>query len=501
MSSQINPNDIDGNYPVSGQDNSSQGFRDNFTNTKTNFQIAADEITELQNKAIFKSALVGEVLDNDMESNLIYNALIRDFASSKQSLSTVAGVTTINYSLGHYQTLSTTTATTLAFSNWPATGTWGYVRVQIHVNNVGHTITLPVEVRLGLSGIQGISPGTAGVTNTITFGSTGYYEFAFGSYDAGTTITLFDLNRALTNFTFATLDLENISASGNIIAGGSLVGDVISSNGNITSVNSVNSGASVSAVGNVIGGNIVTSGAVTTTGSVVGSVLTGTVKPITGTLTTVPLQFQSGSLLVTPVDGAMEYDGTVIYATPTAGSSASQRGVVSTNHIVLTSSGGYELTQDTSVQNVFDSPNTIQLSEDCTYEFEAMYIISNDNDPSDSHSVSLLFDVSGTLTSFSYIADVSSSDGSPVAGAASITRNYGSAVTALQITPSSTTTSNEVLAITLRGIVRCSTSSTFTPQIQYNDNAPGGTSTVLENSYFRIAPLGTASMTSVGNWS
>jgi hypothetical protein len=46
MASQINPNDIDGAYPVAGQDNNSQGFRDNFTNTKTNFTYAANEITD-----------------------------------------------------------------------------------------------------------------------------------------------------------------------------------------------------------------------------------------------------------------------------------------------------------------------------------------------------------------------------------------------------------------------------------------------------------------------
>jgi hypothetical protein len=64
MTSAINPNNIDGAYPVAGQDNNSQGFRDNFTNTKTNFEYAASEITDLQNKAILKSALSGSTLNN-----------------------------------------------------------------------------------------------------------------------------------------------------------------------------------------------------------------------------------------------------------------------------------------------------------------------------------------------------------------------------------------------------------------------------------------------------
>jgi len=49
MSSNINPNNINGNFPVAGQDNDSQGFRDNFTNILNNFSYAANEITALQN--------------------------------------------------------------------------------------------------------------------------------------------------------------------------------------------------------------------------------------------------------------------------------------------------------------------------------------------------------------------------------------------------------------------------------------------------------------------
>lgn len=49
MSSNINPNNINGNFPVAGQDNDSQGFRDNFTNILNNFTQAATEITTLQN--------------------------------------------------------------------------------------------------------------------------------------------------------------------------------------------------------------------------------------------------------------------------------------------------------------------------------------------------------------------------------------------------------------------------------------------------------------------
>jgi hypothetical protein len=48
MASTINPNNIDILYPVAGQDNDTQGFRDNFRNIKNNLSTASQEITALQ---------------------------------------------------------------------------------------------------------------------------------------------------------------------------------------------------------------------------------------------------------------------------------------------------------------------------------------------------------------------------------------------------------------------------------------------------------------------
>ena len=66
MTSQINPDNIDTAYPVAGQDNSTQGFRTNFTNIKTNFEYAESEINNLQNNVLLKSGLSGQSLDNNL---------------------------------------------------------------------------------------------------------------------------------------------------------------------------------------------------------------------------------------------------------------------------------------------------------------------------------------------------------------------------------------------------------------------------------------------------
>jgi hypothetical protein len=197
MTSQINPNDIDGNYPVAGQPNNTQGMRDNFTNTATNFQYAANEITELQTKGLFKSALTGTTLDNNMNDNLILAALIQDFSATAVAITATSGSVAVDYAAGHYQTIAPSGNVSLSFANWPASRSYGYVKLQVVVTNTSYTLELPVAVSLGTNGVQGYA------SNVITFAATGTYEFAFGTKDSGTTITMFDLNRPLSNYTNA----------------------------------------------------------------------------------------------------------------------------------------------------------------------------------------------------------------------------------------------------------------------------------------------------------
>jgi len=215
MASQINPNDIDGAYPVAGQDNNSQGFRDNFTNTKTNFTYAANEITDLQNNVLLKSALTGTTLDNNMGGSLLVDGVIQDFGATRVAIGTVSGSQTVNYASGHYQTLTTSGSVSLAFSNFPPSGIQGWVIVRVTVSSTAHTLTLPAVVGTGSSaasvlGIQGIS------SNVITFNETGTYEFQFHTEDGGTTVYLSELTRPRNRFTNPLLltGSEDLAASG-----------------------------------------------------------------------------------------------------------------------------------------------------------------------------------------------------------------------------------------------------------------------------------------------
>ena len=194
MTSSINPNNIDTTYPVAGQDNDSQGFRDNFTNIKTNFEYAETEIDDLQAKGIFKSALTGTTLDNDMAGALVENMKTQGFRGTRIALGSVTGSTAIDYSAGQWYTVTTGGSITLAFSNIPSAGNASWFNVRITVANIAHTVTLPVAVGASAAaqsvvGIQGIA------SNVITFNETGTYEFEFHTDDGGTAIYFSELTR------------------------------------------------------------------------------------------------------------------------------------------------------------------------------------------------------------------------------------------------------------------------------------------------------------------
>jgi len=219
MTSAIDPNNIVGNYPVANQPNNTQGFRDNFTNTKTNFQYAADEITDLQNKAVLKAALTGTTLDNNMGDQLIYAALIQDFSATAVAITATSGSIAVDYSAGHYQTIVPTGSISLSFVNFPRSGTAGLMRLRLIISNTAYTVTLPSVVSVGTTGIQGYS------ANTITFAATGTYEFDFETVDAGTTITIFDLNRPLNYYTNSITVVGNATVlSGTAVPSGGTTG-------------------------------------------------------------------------------------------------------------------------------------------------------------------------------------------------------------------------------------------------------------------------------------
>jgi len=195
MASAITTTNIDTAYPVAGQDNDSQGFRDNFTNLKTALDVAKTEITDLEAKAVLKSALSGDSLSNDGAGAVLEDFELKDMSATRVAKGTTSGTVTCDYEDGSYVTVTTSGSITLAFSNFPAAGKLGTIRVEINVASVAHTITLPSAVSIGEDQLIG-SNGA----NVITPDRTGVHIFEFVTDDSGSAIAVIDLlrnNRAI----------------------------------------------------------------------------------------------------------------------------------------------------------------------------------------------------------------------------------------------------------------------------------------------------------------
>jgi hypothetical protein len=234
-----------------------------------------------------------------MANNLIYNAKIQGFSGTLVQIANTTGAITVDCSAGHYQTIAMAGNISVSFTTatWPAAGSVGIIRLQITVDTANRTLTLPANVSLGTTGIQGYS------ANVITFAAAGVYEFGFLTYDQGTTITLFDYNRPLSYYTNAvniaatTASTSNVTGAltvaGGVGIGGNLyvTGDIV---GNVT-LTDINVGT-VTATGNVQGGNLRTTGLISATGNITGgnvlgganvnaTLHTGTTVSVTGNIT------------------------------------------------------------------------------------------------------------------------------------------------------------------------------------------------------------------------
>ena len=218
MTSQVNPNNIDGTYPVAGQDNDSQGFRDNFTNIRNNFTFAKAEIEDLQNKAVLKSALLNTVLSNDFAGNAVVNPTLTSWRETYNNIGSVSGSVTINFTNGNFQKITISGSTTLTFS-FPANSSNQYASVKLWVSNpsASYTLSFPNSMTLGdTDSVAGFSGNTITFSANEISNSTDYF-FEIFTVDGGTTLGIRDLGRNRTKA------LSGLSVSSNLVTDGDLI--------------------------------------------------------------------------------------------------------------------------------------------------------------------------------------------------------------------------------------------------------------------------------------
>jgi hypothetical protein len=139
MASNINTTNIDAAYPVAGQDNDSQGFRDNFSTIRSNFVASKTEIEALQSTTAQGITYSSDNNLNDFNATVIQDASLQ---SVTQEVNVIAGVNS-----GHYQAVTVTADVTLRFALWPANLKYGKIRIALTASggDNNHRVTWTTE--------------------------------------------------------------------------------------------------------------------------------------------------------------------------------------------------------------------------------------------------------------------------------------------------------------------------------------------------------------------
>jgi hypothetical protein len=165
MTSQIVSSSIDENYPIAGQDNDSQGFRDNFSIIKDGLATASSEITVLQSGTAKLNA------PNNFNGTLIENALTNQLYG-KVFTSTTAGTTVIDYRNGEYQIVTVAgnhSLRFLGFAGSDAEPVYAKIKLELSpsgASSAGWNVTMTAPAGGSVTGTIGFpTPGENPIIN------------------------------------------------------------------------------------------------------------------------------------------------------------------------------------------------------------------------------------------------------------------------------------------------------------------------------------------------
>lgn len=198
--SNININNIDINYPIPGINNNSQGFRDNFSGIQANFEVASQEISDLQSKVLLKTPLANTVLDNNMNYALISRAQTQGFARvSRYMGNNLSGNVSVDVAAAdvHYGTI--TGASTMAFVNWPQ------IQGEYPLASVHLILSVPTEYAASVISFVGSYDDSATTIENFTATNTGFsitapagvslLHYLVYSKDCGVSMSIVPMNR------------------------------------------------------------------------------------------------------------------------------------------------------------------------------------------------------------------------------------------------------------------------------------------------------------------
>jgi hypothetical protein len=178
MTSNINYAAISTTYPVAGQDNDSQGFRDNFTAISAGLATAKNEISALQTNSLLAVDLATSTnpVVNNMLGSTLRNGLYVQFNGVFFNGGTVSTSADVNLNNGPIQQFTASGNITLTFKNWPTSGQYAVVRVMLIGDQQStRTVTLATSNAGLIKPATGWANGSS-LPATVTLGTNGKYE-------------------------------------------------------------------------------------------------------------------------------------------------------------------------------------------------------------------------------------------------------------------------------------------------------------------------------------
>ena len=186
MASNINSDSIDALYPVAGQDNDSQGFRDNFSTIKNSLATAKTEITTLQNDTAKKNA------DNDFNGNKIQEANLISTTEQTYATGELTASQNISFENGHYQIVTVGGDITITLTDWAASGKLCKLRLEVKSDGTGRQLTINVgsggSLKLDKGFLLSDSTVQGQMTNPFNLGGVETYMMDFWTHNGGLTV-------------------------------------------------------------------------------------------------------------------------------------------------------------------------------------------------------------------------------------------------------------------------------------------------------------------------
>jgi len=202
----ISTTDLDTEFPVPGQDNDSQGFRDNFTVINDNFSASKARLEDLETYTVRNEANTEFLALSTGGTARLVNPTLQSQREVKYDVGTVSTNATVYFNnqdadtqiSGNYQTIVLEGDTELTIDAGTSPDSGYYQKVTLHITAIGSTRNLTWDNSLTIkfdndsedfwnrdtTGISSVTTGDVHIIELWTYqGSTTYYAKYIGSFD------------------------------------------------------------------------------------------------------------------------------------------------------------------------------------------------------------------------------------------------------------------------------------------------------------------------------